>query len=385
MAGENTHIDLKVDFEDTRKGWQELVKDIVAFANSGGGEIRVGYTETSTPGVDRTLIKVLDGARVSGKVHKYVNPAKVKVGHSIDELPDGRVGITLHVGSVRYPLVMCKDGQYDNKKSVVFRKGDVLFRHGAKSERASYSDLVQVIDRQAEAIRDFLAEQFKSLARVPEGSVVTYLTPSGDALQDPGFYIDLVRAQRQRERSHLLNSKDLLWCYLGRGSFELTPERLDLLIRSSLRRASTLFWWLAKTEDPGLVSHVLLDTLQDQDRDKSDAGWSIVEVAALMLGDSDLEKVLSELGASRYAHFREAAQGWKGRKEARTRFIERVRGITLDGASALSLPSSTLDTAGRDLAATMLKEGKPPSRSSWRLGDLGRVVFAVAKGLVSVP
>ena len=385
MAGENTNIDLKVDFEDSSKGWLELVKDVVAIANSGGGEIMIGYTEMTSPGVDPALVQVLDSAKVSDRVHRFANPAKVKVGHIVSDLPNGRVGITLSVGPVRYPLVMSKDGQFDNKKDVVFRSGDVLFRHGSKSERATYEDLVHVIDRQADHIRDFLIEQFRNLARVPEGSVVTYLTPSGDALQDPGFYIDLVHAQRQRERSHLLNSKDLLWCYLGEGSFDLNPDRLDLLIRSPLRKTPTLFWWLARTHDADLVSNVLLDTLQDQDRDKSDAGRSIVEVAALVLGDSELEKVLDELRSSGYAHFREAVQDWKGRSHARTQFIERVKSITMDGSPALGLPTAALDAAGRELASTMLKEDKPPSGPSRRLGDLGRVVFAVAKGLVSMP
>lgn len=80
---ENTRLDLKETFDPgSPKGMLGLVKDLVAMANSGGGIVAFGRTETDTPGIDEVLVEQLDSARVMDQVNKFVAPATASIGKS---------------------------------------------------------------------------------------------------------------------------------------------------------------------------------------------------------------------------------------------------------------------------------------------------------------
>lgn len=114
---ENTRLDLKETFDPgSPKGMLGLVKDLVAMANSGGGIVAFGRTETDTPGIDEALVEQLDSAQVMDQVNKFVAPATASIGHSATPVSPGRVILELEIAPAeKPPLVLNMDGQYRNK------------------------------------------------------------------------------------------------------------------------------------------------------------------------------------------------------------------------------------------------------------------------------
>src|SRR3989442_1347094 len=141
-------IEFKGEFSpETPGSWCELVKDIVAIANSGGGVIVVGVDDAGCPtGWDPAPLLSLDPAEV-------VNAIAQHVGEQLDELEiaeaekGGRrlaiVAVGTRTGS---PLVFEKPGTYIDEaghQKTAFDRGTVYFRHGAKTELARTRDLAR--------------------------------------------------------------------------------------------------------------------------------------------------------------------------------------------------------------------------------------------------
>lgn len=377
MAGESTSTDLKL-----RTDWNSaaailnLVKDLVAIANSGGGCIRIGLNETSQVGVPQADLAELDGARVSDQINKYITPRRAKVSHEITPLGDGTFIVDLKVEACeRYPLVFSKLGQYPGTQKPVFREGDIYVRHGAKSERATYEDIVDMIERAVADSRGEILRRIDQLVRLPEGIAPIFETPAA-IVASPETLLDLVAARRERHSGALLDGSDLLWCFAQRDSYRITDARRQILIRSALRRTPTLFFWLSEGIQDSDVERILLSSLQDEDRDRSDAKDSILEVAALAASDACLDTIVATMAGSRYQHFRDAASRWQGRAQALDAFQARVNNARVDRNLAVDLPLDQVYVAANTVALEILNAVGTLVRCSRILGDLGRVVYA---------
>src|SRR6476646_6474655 len=70
---ESKHVDFKSHFDPESTGeWCELVKDIVAMANSGGGVIVIGLDNGGAPSnEDVKAVLELDHAKYVDKIRKY--------------------------------------------------------------------------------------------------------------------------------------------------------------------------------------------------------------------------------------------------------------------------------------------------------------------------
>jgi hypothetical protein len=386
MSRETSDFDLKLSFDpESRGAMLELVKDLVAMANSGGGTIRLGATETERPGIDMALLTQLDGARVADQINRYVAPSRAEVSHAIVEQLDGdRIILDLTVGPAgKYPMVFAKQGQYPSRKGnkSAFREGDIYIRHGAKSEPATYQDIVRLIDqavadREKEGLHRIKA-LLERVARLPDDFEPTLLVQNrqGEIVNSSEAIIDIaVQRRRDGYRGSVVDGAGLLTCFLERADLELTPERLDMLIRSALRRAPTLFFWLAEVKDLSPIGEVLVTSLSDADRDKSDAKGTIPEVAALFADDVTLAKIIKEMEQSRYKHFRDAAGAWSGRLRACEKFMESAASTMVDGVPATILSTEKLVAHAEQLAKEIL--GKERATAESRLmTNIGRVIL----------
>lgn len=387
VAGERSDLDLKraIDWDDPRQRL-ELIKDLVAMANSGGGTVRIGATETEEIGIDTISASKLDGARISDCLNRYVTPASTSVTHHIHPLDSGRVVIEVSIRGIdKYPLVFAFDGNYAGGN--VFRKGDIYVRHGAKSERATHQDIRELIDKAIKEsttyMIDALRRSLDDIVRLPpETQIRVYELPSGTVLASPAILLRLTESRRRRNTGAVLDGRDLLWCFLERRSFHHSPANLSLLIRSALRRVPTLFFWLSETNDRALIENILLNTLEDQDRDKSDAKNSILEVAALLARDEVLEEILARMAQSEYKHFQDAARLWRGRERARKDFDQKVRTTSVGGILATNLGLDNLLHKAEQLAQRLLNSQRTMQAESRLLANLGRVYFAKSFDLV---
>ncbi len=173
---ESKYIEFKSEFNVSSTGaWVEIVKDIVAMANTGGGCILIGASSSGIPnGFDVSNVLALDPADIADKIHKYtgVNFSDYEV--HVAEKDDQRLAAML-VNEADTPIAFTKPGTYETeegKQKTAFSKGTVYFRHGAKSEPGNTSDISKAIERRVERIRDSWLGGIRKVVHAPAGTEV---------------------------------------------------------------------------------------------------------------------------------------------------------------------------------------------------------------------
>jgi hypothetical protein len=154
---EKSVVDFKREYNPKNKeNVLGLLKDLVAMANSGGGFILVGLSDDGTPYAGETHIEDFireDVSVIQNNLEKYLGiKGLIKLEKHTCSKFDSKI-IAIEVHEVPYPAVIEKEGAYEdsNKRTkVLFNKGICYFRHGAKSEPASFYDLQQFIDKKIE-------------------------------------------------------------------------------------------------------------------------------------------------------------------------------------------------------------------------------------------
>ena len=187
---ESKYIDFKESFDPREKGeWCELLKDLVAMANSGGGLIIVGLDNKGRhSGKSVKPVQDLDPATITDKFLRYtgenfdgVNVQRATRG--------GRPIALMTVEESNSPLVFIKPGTYASPsggQSRAFSQGAVYVRHGATSEPATGLDLRVVLDRKVALARDaWLGNMRKVVEAGPDALVAVYRPTSGDTGDQP--------------------------------------------------------------------------------------------------------------------------------------------------------------------------------------------------------
>lgn len=222
---ESTYLDFKREFNPSSKGdWCELIKDIVAMANSGGGVIAIGLNNGGTPsGIPVTDVLNVDDAVFLDKIRKYTSTDLVNM--SIHEMcRDSHTIACIRVYKSSYPVVFTSPGTYpiDNgRQKSAFSAGTIYFRHGAKSEIANQNDLRKFVERRVEEIRTEWLSGVRKIITAPEGAHIAVLnsdspsSPDGvpirlvkDSAAD-GFQLidpDTTHPYRQKELLQVLNA-----------------------------------------------------------------------------------------------------------------------------------------------------------------------------------
>ncbi|MCK4342180.1 MAG: putative DNA binding domain-containing protein [Phycisphaerae bacterium] len=179
---ESKYVDFKVslDFSEPH-AWCEIVKDIIAMANSGGGVLLIGLDNKGNPtGFDPTPVLDVDEAVMTDRIQKYTGVQFDAFTISEEAKSGNRLAaILVEGGSI--PIVFTKPGTYavsDKKQKTAFSAGTVYFRHGAKSEPGDTNDLRKVVERQLESIRQSWLQGMRKVVKAPPGSQI-YTLPSG--------------------------------------------------------------------------------------------------------------------------------------------------------------------------------------------------------------
>jgi hypothetical protein len=389
QGGEGRNLDYKLTFDpDDARAKTALVKDLVAMANSGGGRIVFGRDETSIPGIPPKLAEALDGAKILDYVERYVEKGLIHLRHIQKELPQGNVLLTLIVEPASYPVVMKRDGNWSGFSSkndrALFRRGDVWVRHGSKTERISQADMRAFI----QAAYDSGVERVLSAARIVRqagpGAPIDFLVGSGDVVRGPIDLLNLALSRKRLGLPHILSREELLWLFLSRRSFKPKIEQLELIIESALRRPPTLFWWLLDARaDVDLIKRILFRLPEAQDRDKSDAGSSAVELAGLYLEEKDASRLMQLLGHSRYAHIKNAAADYLGKRAVKQNFIERAKNARHEEILLADMSDEDLEELAHSVAQQLFR-GKSSSGSR-TLANATRVLWARKRGWLSAP
>jgi hypothetical protein len=176
---ESKYIEFKESFDPSSPGeWLEIIKDILAIANSGGGVILFGVdNKGELSGADVSSILSIDPATMTDKIYKYTD-----IQFSDFEFVDCQKGeariAALKILSNSTPIVFTKPGTYnvgEGKQKNAFSKGTVYFRHGAKSEPGNTSDLQSALERNLNEIRKSWMQGVRKVVQAPSGSQVQIL------------------------------------------------------------------------------------------------------------------------------------------------------------------------------------------------------------------
>jgi hypothetical protein len=158
-------VELDEGFDPKMPGvWLELVRDVAAMANSGGGVV------------------VLDGDVEEEQLHeelaRYAEP-EFEAFEVRDIKRAGRSATAIVVeGVANTPLVFIRTGRYrsaDGGEHVAFARGGLYFRHGAKSEPATGADVRDFIKRQLDATRSQWLANIRQVMHAPDGAEVAVI------------------------------------------------------------------------------------------------------------------------------------------------------------------------------------------------------------------
>jgi len=182
-ARESKYVEFKEALDVTSDGeWCEIIKDIIAIANTGGGVIVVGLDNRGQPsGFDVAAILAADPADVANRIHRYTETHFA----DFDFCPAEKCGSQIAVIVVRqpdYPVVFSKPGTYavsGGKQKSAFSQGSVYFRHGAKSEPGVTDDLRRFLERKLDALRRIWLDGVRKVVTAPAGSTVA-VQPAGE-------------------------------------------------------------------------------------------------------------------------------------------------------------------------------------------------------------
>jgi hypothetical protein len=171
---ETKQIEFKRGFDPSSNGeWCEIIKDVVAIANSGSGIIVFGVNDDGTlSGVPLDAVSRIDLADLSNKITKYTGCVDPLV-----EIQDvEREGHQLPAFMIQPSdslLVFGTEGAYvdkTGKQKSAFAKGTVYFRHGAKSEPGTTEDVRSAFERRLNQERRSWLKQVKKVVSAPAGS-----------------------------------------------------------------------------------------------------------------------------------------------------------------------------------------------------------------------
>jgi hypothetical protein len=373
---EHHAVELKRGYDPAdRRQCMKLVKEIVALANADGGEVRIGVEDAGDkrPGVGPDIVKALDAARLSDLVDEYIQPDHLELEVVTEEADtDGQRVVVIRVPAFGAPpLVMSKDGTAlkGSTQETIFRRYDVLKRRGTKADRATRDDYRTWVAAAVQEENDRWRARVAILENIPAGSTIEVRHPDGATDDDPANVLTRAVTTWRTNSAALLSGDDLLLLFLARHGLTLDRDRSALLIHSALRRKPTLYFWLAEAApDAQTVKSILLDAIDGKDRDKSDAGRAIVEVASLYLPDDDYGQVIDALGSSRYAHFREAAADG-GSRDAVLERLDGYRALKADGTPCAEYATEDLPRVADALARRLRTEAS--AAASRQLAALG--------------
>jgi len=176
--GETDTVEFKQGFNVAAIGeCLELVKDIVAIANSGGGWILVGLLDNGFPVGIKASTNSADPAVLADKVYGYtgIHLKGLKVAACIKQ---EKQVVAIEIPSAEYPIIFIKVGNYtteDKRTKSAFSQGTVYFRHSAKSEPGTADDLRHFVDAKLETTRKFWMDGIAQVVHAPTDSLVAVL------------------------------------------------------------------------------------------------------------------------------------------------------------------------------------------------------------------
>jgi hypothetical protein len=177
---ESDAIDFKSDFDPgAQRDRVELLKDIVAIGNHGGGAILIGVQDDgSTTAASDAACQRLDPAELGDQIRRHTGRHEPRcIVHVLER--DGRPVVLIQVFPTSTPIVFAMNGTYEQggKQKNAFVEGKVYFRHNTKSEPGSTEDLERAIAREVARHREEWLGNIRRVVEAPLGARVSVIGP----------------------------------------------------------------------------------------------------------------------------------------------------------------------------------------------------------------
>ena len=172
-TAESLHFDQKRGFHPGPRQWAELIRDVVAMANSGGGVVLFGIEDNgSRVGLEASLLGLLDPAKVVDQLRRKAPAASVASTYHEVSFYRKTYG-ALVVQPLRVPLVFDTEWGYNDdggRHQIVIRPGVLYVRTPGKSAPARQSDLREVWQRSVEIASEKMMARIERVASLPPDS-----------------------------------------------------------------------------------------------------------------------------------------------------------------------------------------------------------------------
>ncbi|MGP8163434.1 MAG: helix-turn-helix domain-containing protein [Acidimicrobiales bacterium] len=354
-----------------------LVKEVVALANSGGGEIRLGVEEhgDGRPGIVVVSRAHFDAASLRDLVDRYIAPDHIEVAARFEDADrsDQHVVVIEVAPHETPPVVFSRDGKYraEGKDVAIFQRHTVVSRRGTKAELATRADHRGWIDAAVRAERRHILQNLGLVASLPVGASLQVVRESGDVSSEPRVLLDRAVRSWRADPSKLLSRQDLLVLFLARKALTLDRLAGDLTLHRALRRRPTLWFWIDSIYPDGTrLARILIEAIGGSDRDRSDAASSIIDLSALLLSPTQHTEIVEALGSSRYKHFHDAAERGGNRQRVLAR-LDRLRDRKLQGESLRSSGQIELEETADELGRALLGTALSNAAANRLLGPVG--------------
>jgi hypothetical protein len=200
--------------------WCELLKDVAAMANSGGGVIVIGLESDGTPsGWDPAPFLATDIADVTKAFSKYLGEQLADLEIRAIEKDGQNLAALLIRARVGSPLVFEKAGTYADgagRQTTAFARGTTYFRHGARSEPGNARDLARFVEREVQRQRRAWLTNIRKVAAAPTSAQVLVVATK----EPPSVSLPVVRvvdepsapalARTDFDTTHPYRQKDVL-------------------------------------------------------------------------------------------------------------------------------------------------------------------------------
>jgi len=171
--GESDRVDFKESFNKSQIAWLDIIKDIVAMANSGGGIIVFGIDDEgySTDFNGKDMLEI-DPASITDKIFSFtgVHFSKFKIYGTSHE---SNIIAVIEIGLTPIPIVFSHPGNYQHqgeRQKSVFGIGSLYFRHGAKSEPCTSEDLSNFLNREINRTKESWLSGIRQVVEAPNDS-----------------------------------------------------------------------------------------------------------------------------------------------------------------------------------------------------------------------
>jgi len=182
---ESKFLDFKSEFDlASAEAWCGIIKDIIAFSNSGGGIIVFGVENNGEDAMmDSAALLAYDTADITNRIARYTNYQFADI-EIIEVERKGKIHAAFLIGAADVPIVFTKPGTYDiggGKQKTAFAQGAIYFRHGSKSEPGNRDDLLSWRDREVARVRKSWLGGIRQVVETEGNETVTVISSKSAA------------------------------------------------------------------------------------------------------------------------------------------------------------------------------------------------------------